>query len=432
MKLDHVKREIIAARFHEIPGEAIDSVKTQGERMRYTDEELENLLDNIESDLSERKESWKGDAPDTGRKAVCAFANDLPDHRKPGILFIGAKNDGIPSNLPITDELLCTLSDIRTDGNILPPPSILVEKRTLKESDMAVVTVQPSDTPPVRYKGRIWIRSGPRRAIATPQEERILNEKRRYRDIPFDIQPLPTCSLTDLSRILFEREYLPNAFAADVLAANERSYEQKLASCRMVASVDDPTPTILGMLVLGMSPRDWIPGSYIQFLRINGITWSDPIQDETLVDGDLSQVLRRIDEKIDSHNRVQVDIHSDREFRTMLYPRIALQQLIRNAVMHRTYENTNAPVRVIWFNDRIEIHNPGGPFGIVTQENFGQPGITDYRNPNLADAMKVMGFVQRFGIGIQTAKAELQKNGNPDIEFQIETMTVLATVRKRP
>lgn len=83
-------------------------------------------------------------------------------------------------------------------------------------------------------------------------------------------------------------------------------------------------------------------------------------------------------------------------------------------------------------DDRIEISSPGGPFGVVTKENFGGPGITDYRNPNLADAMKVLGFVQRFGIGIQSARAELQKNGNPEPEFQVEPVTVVATVRRRP
>jgi ATP-dependent DNA helicase RecG len=401
--------------------------------MSCSDQELETLLDDIESDCSERKETWKGDAPDKGRQAICAFANDLPDHRKPGVLFVGAKDDGTPTGLPVTDALLLTLADIRSDGNILPPPSILVEKRTLKGVDVAVVTVQPSDAPPVRYKGRIWIRSGPRRAIATAQEERILNEKRRYRDIPFDMQPLPTCDLSALSRLLFEQGYLQNAFAADILAANERSYEQKLASCRMIALAVEPTPTILGILVLGVSPRDWIPGAYIQFLRIDGVNLSDPIEDEVFIDGDLGQVLRRIDEKIESHNRTKVNITSnDHESRTMPYPKAALQQLVRNAVMHRAYENTNAPVRVTWFNDRIEIGNPGGPFGIVTRDNFGQPGITDYRNPNLADAMKVLGFVQRFGVGIQTARAELKKNGNPDVEFQIEPMMVLAIVRRRP
>ena len=86
--------------------------------VRYSDEDLERLLQDIESDLVERKEVWSGDARDTGRQAVCAFANDLPDHQKPGVLFVGAKDDGTPSDLPITDQLLKTLSDIKTDGNI--------------------------------------------------------------------------------------------------------------------------------------------------------------------------------------------------------------------------------------------------------------------------------------------------------------------------
>jgi ATP-dependent DNA helicase RecG len=398
----------------------------------YSDEELEALLDGTESDLAERKEAWRGDAPASGREAICAFANDLPDHRKPGVLFVGACNNGTPSQLSITDELLRTLSDIRTDGQILPPPSISVEKRFLKGAEMAVVTVQPSDAPPVRYKGRIWVRVGPRRAYATSQDERILNEKRRFRDLPFDVQPLPSCRLSSLSRTLFEQEYLPNAFAPDVLAANERSFEQRLAACRMIASVEDPTPTVLGLLVLGITPRDWMPGAYIQFLRLAGKQLSDPIVDEALMDGPLVQVLRRIDEKVDSHNRSGVDIlSSDREVRQTPYPRVALQQLIRNAIMHRTYENSNAPIRVNWFEDRIEILNPGGPFGAVTQENFGRPGITDYRNPNIADAMKVLGFVQRFGVGIQTARSELNRNGNPDVEFRPEPTMVLATVRRR-
>jgi ATP-dependent DNA helicase RecG len=117
--------------------------------IRYSDEQLESLLNDLETDIAERKESWKGEAPDGGRQAVCAFANDLPDHRRSGVLFVGARNDGSPSCIPITDELLRTLSDIRADGNILPPPSILVEKRTLKGVEIAVVTVQPSDSPPV-------------------------------------------------------------------------------------------------------------------------------------------------------------------------------------------------------------------------------------------------------------------------------------------
>ena len=102
------------------------------------------------------------------------------------------------------------------------------------------------------------------------------------------------------------------------------------------------------------------------------------------------------------------------------YPLVALQQLVRNAILHRSYENTNAPVRLYWFNDRVEIHNPGGPYGQVTKANFSSSGAYDYRNPNLAAVMKEMGYVQRFGLGIITARKEMEKNGNPPPEFQVE------------
>ncbi|WP_419607179.1 helix-turn-helix domain-containing protein, partial [Thiolapillus sp.] len=244
--------------------------------IRLSDEELETLLDDTESDRAERKESFKGDVPKKARQAVCAFANDLPNYNLPGILFIGTKDNGEPSYLDITDQLLRSLADMKTDGNILPLPVLSVEKRTLKGVEMAVVTVMPSDMPPVKYDGRIWIRTGPRRAIANEQDERILNEKRRYKNIPFDIYPIPSAQITDLSRIIFENEYLPAAFAADVLEANNRTYEERLASCKMIVSPDETTPTVLGLLSIGKTPQDFLSGAYAQFLRIDGIELADP------------------------------------------------------------------------------------------------------------------------------------------------------------
>lgn len=265
------------------------------------------------------------------------------------------------------------------------------------------------------------------------QDERILTEKRRAGDRPFDVHSLPSASLADLDRVRFENEYLPLAFAPDVLAANERTYEQRLAVTKMAATADDPVPTVLGMLVLGRGPRDFIPGAYIQFLRIAGAELADPIVDELVIDGPLSDVLRRIDDKLESHNRTAVDITGGSlETRRSDYPISALQQLIRNAVMHRTYEASNTPVRVTWFDDRIEIINPGGPFGVVSVENFGEPGIADYRNPNLAEAMRVLGFVQRFGVGLAIARRELAANGNPPPEFEVRPSHIRVIVHSRP
>jgi ATP-dependent DNA helicase RecG len=79
-----------------------------------------------------------------------------------------------------------------------------VEKRMLKGSAIAVITVLPADAPPVKYKGRTYIRTASRRDIASQQDERILNERRRHRSLPFDLQPVSFAGLAELNRSVFE------------------------------------------------------------------------------------------------------------------------------------------------------------------------------------------------------------------------------------
>lgn len=395
------------------------------------DNELEILLNDLESDRVERKASLAD--RDRICEAICAFANDLPGHDQPGVLFVGVHDDGVCANLSITDDLLLNLSHVRSDGNILPFPTMTVQKRTIGGCELATVIVEPADAPPVRYRGRVWVRVGPRRAIATAEEERRLSEKRRARDIPFDIRPIHSAALSDLDLEFFRRDYLPAALPPEVIEENQRTEEEQLSSLRFLFLGPQPIPTVLGILVVGKDPRGFMPGAYIQFLRIEGTTLMDPIKVQKEIDGALPDVLRILDETLETHISTASSImEGPLEVRHADYPVVALQQLARNAIMHRSYEGTNAPVRITWFADRIEIQNPGGPFGQVTRGNFGQPGITDYRNPHLAEVMKNLGYVQRFGLGIQIARDQLLKNGNPTLEFVPEDAHVLAIVRSRP
>jgi len=395
------------------------------------DHELEQLLTDLESDRTERKASLSD--RDRIRQAICAFANDLPDHQAPGVLFVGANDDGSCSGFVITDELLCTLANMRSDGNIVPFPAVVVQKRILRGCEMAVVIVQPSDAPPVRYDGRVWIRVGPRRAIATPQEERRLAEKRRAGDLPFDLRPVYSATLQDLDLELFAKLYLPASVAREVIESNTRTMEEQLASLRLTTPGTNPTPTAVGILVAGKDPIQFVPGAYIQFLRLDGTALTDPVKDGEDISGPLPEVVRSLEQKLRSHLETARDFTTGPvEVAHPDYPVVALQQLTRNAILHRTYEGTNAPVRVNWFTDRIEILSPGGPFGQVSRENFGTPGVTDYRNPYLAEAMRNLGYVQKFGVGIALARMELEKNGNPALEYQVQDTHVLAIVRRRP
>ena len=395
-----------------------------------TDQELEELLNDLESDRLERKESASDG--DRIRQAICAFANDLPDHQQPGILFIGANDRGEGVGLAISDQLLLTLANMRSDGNILPMPSMVVLKQKLKGHDMAVVIVQPSDSPPVRYKGTVWVRVGPRRGIANPDDERRLSEKRRFRDIPADIRPILSAPMSALDDMVFQRVYIPSAVSVEVLEQNERDIDHQYLAAKFAHPGPPACPTVLGLLSVGQSPTDWIPGDYVQFLRIDGTSITDPVQSARELRGPLPDILSELDELLKINIQATVDFTSaTTEMQRPDYPLVALQQIVRNAVLHRSYENTNAPVRLYWFRDRVEIQNPGGPFGQVTRANFGMDGAYDYRNPNLAAVMRDLGYVQRFGMGIAMTRHAMATNGNPAPEFQVEDSFVAVILRRQ-
>jgi ATP-dependent DNA helicase RecG len=170
----------------------------------------------------------------------------------------------------------------------------------------------------------------------------------------------------------------------------------------------------------------------VQFARYAGGDVTAPICNQKALTGRLEDILRRIDELLEANIEVRSDVTAGpREVRLPDYPLVALQQYVRNAIMHRTYEGTNTPVRVYWFDDRIEITSPGGLYGRVNPANFGS-GETDYRNPLIAEVMHHLGFAQRFGMGIPLARKALAENGNPEPEFRFEPTLVAVTVRAAP
>ena len=374
-----------------------------------TQNQLIDLLSDIESDHVERTEST--DKTDKFSEALCAFANDMPNHRQPGYLIVGVDKKGKPCGLKVTEQLLERLGALRSDGNIQPLPTIAVQKFSLTGGDVAVVEALPSDIPPVRYKGQIWVRVGPRRAVASEQEERILSERRVSSTRNFDSSPCSESSINDLSLRLFE-EYRNQLVAKETIGANHRTIEEQLASLRFF-DLHRKCPTMAGILLFGKNPRAFLPGSYVQFLRLPGATLTDAPVDQAELSGDLRTLLDAMRDKFRAYNKTFLLRSKGFEEKTISeYPEWAAREILHNAVMHRDYQS-NTPVRFYWFADRIEIQSPGGLYGEVTPETITR--VNSYRNPVIAEAMKALGYVNRFGYGIQQAEAELKLNGNPPL-----------------
>ncbi len=299
-----------------------------------TQEELERLLRDLESDRVERTQSTTN--TDKFSQAVCAFSNDLPNARSPGYLTIGVSDTGDPVGITVTDQLLQNLTGLRSDGNILPLPIITVSKFTVDSRDLAIVEVQPSDLPPVRYKGQVWIRVGPRRAIASESEERLLVERRVSRVHSFDVSPVVDASLADLSLPLFGA-YRQEAIARDVITSNHRTIEQQLESLRFYDTGVE-APTVAGLLLFGTNPRYFFPGAYVQFLRLQGSTLTDRPIDQAEISGDLLTMVRELEERIKVHNQANLKwISPLKENLYYDYAEIAVRELLLNAIMHRDY-----------------------------------------------------------------------------------------------
>jgi ATP-dependent DNA helicase RecG len=388
-----------------------------------TEAELRIIVAECESDRIEFTTSVN--KTDKFAEAICAFANDLPGYSKPGYLMIGVQDDRKIVGVTVDDALLLNLAGLRAHGNIQPLPSITVEKVPTSDGDVAVVIVQPSQLPPVRYRGRVCIRLGPRRDFGTEQDERVLTEKRISHALTFDAEPSLDSTLADLDLRIFTIDYQPRVVDAEVIAENNRSIELQLSSLRFF-DLKKSCPTNSGVILFAKDVKYWLPGAYIQFLRIAGTSLADDIVQDRVVVGDLLTVLRELDALIDA-NILQSPAPDTllRERMTSQYPPAAVREILMNAIMHRDYKSTS-PLRINWFNDRIEIQNPGGLYGAATAANF--PNQTSYRNPVIAEALRALGYVNRYGRGVIRAKELLKNNGNPEPEFLFDQHSVLATI----
>lgn len=359
-------------------------------------------------------------------RTVISLSNDLPQ-RGQGHLVIGVGNDGQPAGITVDDRAILQVTNVRDEARVLPRPVMIVERAQFRGFDCINVMVEQAPVRPVRFDGVAWVRAGTSRRRASREEELLLAERSRASDLPFDQQPISGSGIDDLDVDLFQSTYLPAAVDGAVLAENDRSVGQQLASLGLL-DLGTGEVRVLGLLVVGLDPPARIPGAYVQFVRYEGTDEASNVLDHEEVRGNLVGQLVLLGRLLTANIRTSLREEAElRQSDRPEYPLNALRELVLNALTHRDYATYNAPVRALWFDDRVEITSPGGPYGVVTSDTFDER--TDYRNPNLAAAMKYLGYVNRFGRGIALVRAALERNSSPQAHFQVEDTYWSVTVR---
>lgn len=391
-----------------------------------TIEELNDILTIDESYRIERTISTGN--MDKYQEAICAFANDLPGKRQKGYLLIGVYDDGRISGLKVDDALMKKICGIRSDGNILPLPVMNTEKVETPDGDVLVVEVTPSFDTPVRYRGRTFVRIGPRRDIATPQEERILSERCAASLPTFDTRPCREATIDDIDTDVIIHEYMPKAIASDVLISDSRQLTEQLASIHLW-NLQWNCPTYAALIMFGKNPKFFMPGAYVQFVHFKGNDNGGAILNERRFEGCLYKVLPQIDNFIRDGivTKRPISVSVLRERNVTNYPFKAIHELMMNACMHRDYQS-NMPTRLYQYDRHIEIMNPGGLYGQARPENF--PHVNDYRNNVVAEIMKTFDYVNMFNHGITEVQDALRDNQNPPAEFNVNLVTAFSVILK--
>lgn len=183
-------------------------------------------------------------------------------------------------------------------------------------------------------------------------------------------------------------------------------------------SAEDTHLTLAGVLFLSRDPQAFLPHAYISALRIPGTDISMEPMDQAHIDQHVTEMLHRTMSFFEIHLARPHHIERLEPEVTPEIPSAVIREALVNALAHRDY-TISAPVRVIVFDDRVEIHSPGQLPDTVTLDSLPL-GVHVLRNPTIYNIFLKIGLVTDAGSGIPRMVKLLQQSTGHEPQFRSE------------
>jgi ATP-dependent DNA helicase RecG len=167
-------------------------------------------------------------------------------------------------------------------------------------------------------------------------------------------------------------------------------------------------PTYAALLLFGKNPRQWVPSGYVMAARFPGISISDEFIKQE-IGGPLPEQIRLAEVFVRDNLRSTVKLSGLTHQETFEYPLEAIRELLVNAIAHRDYNQGGDGIHIHIFQDRLEVHSPGGLPGPVNLDNLLTARFS--RNPIITQVLSDMGFVERLGYGINRVMRAMEHHG---------------------
>jgi ATP-dependent DNA helicase RecG len=337
---------------------------------------------------------------------VVAFANT-----RGGTILVGVRDDGRVIGVSADPSALNQLvAYIRAHTD--PPLEIAAEPELVSDHQVVLIHVPRSPQAPILVAdaAQAYVRIGTSARLARRADlERLVLEAHPG---TFEDAPVPNATVADLDEPRI-RDYLGRRGSTVdqidlVLLLRNLGF---LSGA--VGAEEPPVPTVAAVLLFAGAPQRFLPQARVDLARFPG-TEPGPDADRATVDGSLPEQIEGSLAFIRRHMRVATRVEGFRGEDVPEYPLDAMRELLTNALVHRDYSLRGTATQVWLFHDRWEVSSPGRLSGGLTPVDLEtRTAVRVARNPRLAEAMRLLGYGDGLGLGLQRIRSLLDRAGLP-------------------
>lgn len=335
-------------------------------------------------------------------KHLVAFAN-----AEGGQLIIGIEDNGVVSGFnyngahDIDEYRNIFITELR-ETPIMPRFEVLPVKNKKGEDDnILIISVDISSDRVVKsYDGKVYLRQNDKSIELNFEQILQLQYDRGQRY--FEDEPALRSGINDIDlellndyKNIMDISYLSNE---EVLKARSLMINDNLTNA--------------GILLFGKNPTKFLPQARLRVIRYSGnnqnVGKDINIVKEKTFDGPIPRIIIEAREFINTQLREFQYLDMDGKFKIMPeYPEFAWFEGIVNALTHRNYSIRGEHIKVLIFDDRLEIISPGLLPNIVTIENILNQRYS--RNPRIARTLSEFGWVKEMNEGVKRIYSEMEK-----------------------
>jgi ATP-dependent DNA helicase RecG len=352
--------------------------------------------------------------PDDLAAALMALANT-----DGGQLIVGVAQDRSIAGVADPDKVTRDVDNI-SQNNCEPPITVIQEVLIVRNKSVVVINIAKGDQRPYRTnRGVYYVRTTSGRRQASREE--LLRLFQGTESFYYDEISFSRLQIGDLDFYAVDH-YLRTTSQADLDIDKERL----LTNWRLLSNGH---PTLAGLLLFGRDPQRHLPYAQVNAARFPGTDGSGDPLDVKELKGQLLDVVQRAEEFLRLHLLAP---HVIRGFEPEEKPELpveALREAVVNAIAHRDY-TVHAPIRLLVFDDRIEVHTPGRAPNTVTEEAM-RAGIHVVRNPHIYSRLADAGLVTRAGSGIRRMIRLVREATGSDIAIALRDYEVLITLPRK-